>query len=91
MKTTAFNPFEFAESQEEINEILIEAFNDEDPGTFIAALGFLAKHYGMTNLARETGLNRESLYKTFRKGTKPQWETIVKLLRALNVKLTVAT
>ena len=90
MKTTLFNPFEFASSQDEIEAILLECYQDDDPQLFIAALGQLAKHYGMTEVAKETGLNRESLYRTFNGKTDPKWTTIKKLIDVLGVKLTVS-
>lgn len=86
-KLSAFNPVEFMQDDEEIAEYLTEAYLDEDPNVFIVALGHVAKHKGLTTLARETGLNRESLYKTFSGNVQPRWDTIHRLLRALNVRL----
>ena len=64
-KLTPFNPVNFLRGEDEIAEFLSEAYLDDDPNVFIIALGHVAKHRGMSNLAKETGLNRESLYKTF--------------------------
>jgi len=89
-KITNYNPFDYFDTQAEINSFLLDCYNDDDPNTFVTALGHLARHHGMTEMAKETGLSRGSLYKTFNGKTKPQWETIVKLLKALNVQLTVA-
>ncbi|MGW8159361.1 MAG: helix-turn-helix domain-containing transcriptional regulator [Desulfoprunum sp.] len=47
VKTSPYNPFDYLESEEEINEYLSAAFNDEDPHVFLIALGYLAKKRGM--------------------------------------------
>jgi len=64
IKTSPYNPFDYLENEEEINEYLSTAFNDEDPHVFLIALGYLAKKRGMAEIARLTGVNRESLYKS---------------------------
>ena len=63
-ETTLWNPFDYLKTPEEINEYLADAFLDEDPKIFVVALGYLARKKGMTELARLTGVNRESLYKS---------------------------
>ena len=90
IKTNAFNPFNYMETQTEIDEYLLECFNDDDPKLFINALGHLARHHGMTEVAKATGLNRESLYKTFNGKTQPRWETIHRLMKVLHIDLTIA-
>ena len=90
VKTKHFNPFDYLETQEEINEYLSECFKEDDPQLFINALGHLARHHGMTYVARESGLNRESLYKVFNGKTQPKWDTIHRLMKVLHVSLTVA-
>ncbi len=90
LKTTPYNPFDYLETQEEINEYLNDAFQDDDPRLFIVALGYLAKKKGMTKVAKEAGLNRESLYKALSKDGHPQFATISKVTKALGCKLAVA-
>jgi probable addiction module antidote protein len=87
MKTQTFNPVEMLHSDTEIAEFLAEAYEDEDPGFFIAALGQVVKHRGVAQLAEETGLNRESLYKAFNGQVQPKWDTVHRLLKALGVHL----
>lgn len=89
-QTKPFNPIDYFETQEEINAYLIECFNDEDPNLFVNALGHLAKHHGMTEVAKATGLNRESLYKAFSGKVQPKWDTVARVMRALHVDMTVA-
>ena len=90
VKTKHFNPFDYLETQEEINEYLSECFKEDDPQLFINALGHLARHHGMTDVAKKSGLNRESLYKVFNGKTQPKWDTIHRLMKVLHVSLTVA-
>jgi probable addiction module antidote protein len=87
---TEFNPFEFMETQEEINEFLMECYQDEDPNTFVTALGQLVKLHGVTSVAEQSGLNRESMYKTFNGKTQPKWDTIVRVMKALHVNMSFA-
>ena len=87
-KLSSFNPFAGA-SQAEINSIITEAFNDKNPEVFTIALGHLVKHYGVSEVAKTTGLNRQNLYKIFEGKTQPRWDTIHALLHALNIKLAV--
>jgi len=89
-KTKPFNTFDYLESQEEINAYLADCLKDEDPNVFVSALGHLAKHHGISLVSKETGLNRESLYKTFSGKTQPKWNTIARVMRALKVDLSVS-
>ncbi|HEB70593.1 MAG TPA: putative addiction module antidote protein [Desulfobulbus sp.] len=88
--TTPYNPFDYLEPKEEINEYLNSAFMDDDPMVFIVALGYLARKKGMSNIAKETGLNRESLYKSLSGDGNPAFSTIKKITKALGCKLAVA-
>lgn len=59
---TPYNPFDYLETQEEIDTYLADAFLDEEPRVFLIALGFLAQKRGMTEVAKRAGVNRESLH-----------------------------
>lgn len=85
-----FDASRYLDSEEAIAEFLTAALEDEDPEVFVAALGEVAKARGMTQIARDAGLGRESLYKALAPGSKPRYETVRKLLEALGVKLTVS-
>lgn len=91
IKTTPFDASEYLDSDEMIAEYLKAALEEEDPNLFVAALGDIAKARGMAQLARDTGLSRESLYKSLRSGSKVRYETVQKILKALNIKLTAET
>ena len=90
LKTTAFNPVEYLQSDEEIAEYLTDAYQDDDPAVFVAALGNVVRSKGVARLAEETGLNRESLYKAFNGKAQPKWDTVHRLLHALGVHVTLA-
>lgn len=70
-------------------EYLAICAEDSDPNVFLSALDNVARAKRITKIAQDTGLSRESLYKTFRAGVKPWFETVEKILRALGVRFTV--
>jgi probable addiction module antidote protein len=62
---------------------------DENPDVFLAALGDVTKARGMSAVAQSSGLGRESLYKALAPGAKPRYDTIIKVLHGLGVKITI--
>lgn len=84
-----FDAADYLDSEEMIAEYLSAAMDDENPDVFLSAVSDVAKARGMTAIANSTGLGRESLYKALTPGAKPRYETIVKVLHGLGVKLTV--
>ncbi|MCL6708061.1 putative addiction module antidote protein [Pseudomonas sp. R2.Fl] len=86
-----FDVSDYLDSDEMIAEFLAAALEDEDPDVFIAALGHVAKAKGMAEIASESGLGRESLYKALKPGSKLRYETVLRVMSALGVKLTVTT
>jgi probable addiction module antidote protein len=84
-----FDAADYLGSEEMIAEYLSAALEDENPDVFLAAVSDVAKARGMTAIANSTGLGRESLYKALAPGAKPRYETIVKVLHGLGVRLTV--
>ena len=90
---TIYSPFDAAdylESEETIAEYLTAALEDADPDVFLTAVRDVARARGMTQLAKDAGLGRESLYKALTPGAKPRYDTLLKLLHALGVKLTAS-
>ena len=91
VKVTEFDPSEFLDNEELIAEYLTAALEDENPDVFLAAVGNVAKARGMTAIAERTGLGRESLYKAMTPGAKPRYDTVLKVLQSLGVKISVST
>jgi len=89
-KVSEFDPSEFLDNEEVIAEYLTAALEDENPDVFLAAVGNVAKARGMSAIAQSTGLGRESLYKAMVPGAKPRYDTVLKVLRSLGVKVTVS-
>ncbi len=84
---THFDAADYLDNEETIAAYLTEALEDPDPDIFIIAVKTVARARGMTQLAKDSGLGRESLYKALSPGAKPRYETIMKVVRALGVKL----
>ena len=68
-------------------ELLADAFASEDPAIVTAALGMIARARGVTSVARDTGLSREAIYKSFRAGGNPTLDTLAKAAKALGLRL----
>ncbi|BCG63785.1 MAG: toxin [Methyloprofundus sp.] len=83
----SYNPVEFFQNEEELVSYLNDAYLDEDPSVFLVALGHIAKARGMSNLAKVTGLNRESLYKALSGDTQPRWDTVQRVIKGLKINL----
>jgi probable addiction module antidote protein len=90
VKLTEFDPSALLDSEETIAEYLTAALEEDDPDIFLAAVGHVAKARGMSAIAKESGLGRESLYKALSPGAKPRYETIQKVLHSLCVKINVS-
>lgn len=88
-KTKTFDVAEFLEDEQTMAEYLNMALEDPNPEMFLLAVRNIARARGMTQVARDTGLGRESLYKALSEGAKPRYDTILKVVRALGVKLYV--
>ncbi|MCY4044387.1 MAG: putative addiction module antidote protein [Cellvibrionales bacterium] len=88
---TPFNPMEVLHTEEEVVEYLTQCYHDEDPRTFIVALGYVAKAKGFGKIAKQTGLNRENLYRTFSGDgrSKPHFDTVHRVLKALNIDVSL--
>ena len=89
-ETKPYNPFDYLLTQEDMGDYLTQAFLDDDPAVFVTALGHVAKTKGITQLAADTGLIRESLYKALSGKTHPIWDTVQRIIKALNITLHVA-
>ncbi len=83
METSKFDIADYLDNKEMIAEYLNTVLEEGDSSDVITAIGHIAKSIGMTKIAQETGLSRPSLYKALSDGAKPQFETILKVLRAI--------
>ncbi len=86
-----YSPFNHLLTDTYMGDYLTQAFMDDDPAVFMTALGHVAKHKGIAQLAAETGLNRESLYKTLSGKTQPKWGTVQRIIKALHITINVST
>lgn len=87
MKTARFDAADYLKNDETIAEYITAALEDPNPDVFLAAVRDVARAKGMAQLAKDAGLGRESLYKALTPGAKPRYDTMLKLLNALGVKL----
>jgi len=90
-KITKFDIAEYLDNDEMIKEYLNTVLEEGDSNDIVTALGYIAKALGMSKIAEETGLSRPSLYKALSEGAKPQFETILKVLRAVGGNLNLKT
>jgi probable addiction module antidote protein len=71
-----------------IAEYMTAVLETDDPDLLLMALGDVARAKGMAQVAKDAGLGRESLYKALAPGAKPRFDTVLKVARALGVRLT---
>lgn len=88
VKTASFDAADYLNDEETIAAYLTAALEDPNPDVFLAAVRDVARARGMAQLAKDAGLGRESLYKALTPGAKPRYDTVLKLLHALGVKIT---
>jgi probable addiction module antidote protein len=86
-KLKDFDAAEYLDTPETIAEFLNEAFETGDSAYVTKAVGIAARVKGMTNVSREAGLSRESLYRSLNGESKPEFGTIVQVLDAMGVQL----
>jgi probable addiction module antidote protein len=89
IKTSPWDVVEHLKSDKDIAAYLEAVLEDGDPALVSAALGDIARAKGMTEIAREAGLGRESLYKALSPEGNPEFATVMKVVRALGLKLHV--
>jgi probable addiction module antidote protein len=86
-ETKRWDAADHLESRADIAAYLEAALEDGDPAVVAAALGDIARAKGMSEVAREAGLGRESLYKALSAGGNPEFATVLRVVRALGLKL----
>jgi len=90
-KTHPWDVTRYLDSEEAMAAYLDAALEEDDPALLAAALGDIARAKGMTQIARETGLGRESLYKALSPEGNPEFGTVQKVVRSLGLKLHVSS
>lgn len=83
----SFDAADYLDSEELITEYLNAILEENDDALLASALGDIAKAHGMTQIAKDAGIGRESLYKALRSDASPRFNTISKVLGALGIKL----
>lgn len=86
-ETIPWDPADNLRTDEDIAAYLEAALEEGDPTLVAAALGDIARAQGMTQVAREAGLGRESLYKALSPAGNPEFATILKVVAALGLQL----
>ena len=82
-----FDISQYLDSKEMIAEYLSQVLADGNMNELLSAIGNISKAKGMTQVAKDTGLGRESLYKTFAQGSQPKFETVMKVVNSFGVKI----
>ena len=86
-KTKRWDAAEHLETSQDMAAYLEAALEQGDPTLVSAALGDIARAKGMMNIARKTGLGRESLYKALSPEGNPEFSTVLKVVKALGLRL----
>jgi probable addiction module antidote protein len=87
IKTKVFDSARYLTSEEDMAAYLEAALAEGDPALVVQALGTIAKARGMAQIAKDTGLRRESLYKALSPEGNPEFTTVLKVVKALGLQL----
>jgi probable addiction module antidote protein len=89
LETTRFDSAQYLQSDEAITAYLDEALETDDPAFIAQALGTVARARGMSQIAKQSGLSRESLYKALSAEGNPELGTFIRVIAALGLRLSV--
>lgn len=89
-RTTTWDAADYLRTEADMAAYLAAALEAGDAAVVAAALGDIARAWGMTEVARSAGLGRESLYKALSNEGNPEFSTILRVVRALGLRLEVA-
>jgi probable addiction module antidote protein len=89
VETVKWDTTRYLKSKEDIAAYLEAVFEDGDAALVAHALGEVARAEGMTQVAKETGLSRESLYRALSTAGNPELATVLKVMKALGLVLSV--
>jgi len=82
-----FDISQYLDNKEIIAEYLTQVIEEGDMDELFVSIGNIAKAKGMGQISKDTGLGRESLYKAFKKGSNPRFDTVIKVLKSLDIQL----
>jgi probable addiction module antidote protein len=91
LKTTRWDVVDYLKTDEDMAEYLEAAIEDGHPAVIATAIGNIARAKGMTQVARKAGIGRVSLYKALSPNGNPEFATVLKVLKALGIRLHVTT
>jgi probable addiction module antidote protein len=91
LETRPWDPSEHLDNQEAIAAYIDAALEDGEPALVAAALGDVARARGMSEIARETGMSRESLYRALSADGNPEFATVLRVMRTLGLRLKAET
>ena len=89
LKTRRFDPAKYLDNDEAIADYLTDALETGDPAFISDALGVVARARGMSDVARTTGMSRESLYRALSADGNPKFETVLRVMHALGLQFSV--
>ncbi len=82
-----FDAAEYLHSEEDMAAYITTILEENDPALLASALGDIARSRGMTQVAKDSGITREALYKALRPGSEPRFDTVNRVCTALGVRL----
>ncbi len=85
-----FDVVDYLGTEKDIAAYLSAVLEDGNPALFVAAIGDIAKAKGMSEIAKKSGVTRESLYRALKTEARPRFETVAKVVHALGMRLTVS-
>ena len=91
LKTTKWDAVDYLKTDEDMADYLEAAMEDGDPAVIATAIGNIARAKGMTQVARKAGIGRVSLYKALSPDGNPEFATVLKVVRALGLRLHATT
>lgn len=90
-KLSKFDVVDYLKTEKDIAGYLNAVLEDGDPALFVAAIGDISRAKGMSDIAKKSGVTRESLYRALKIEARPRFETVAKVINALGMKLSVQT
>ena len=84
-----FDVVDYLKTEADIAGYLTAVLEDGDPALFVAAIGDIARAKGMSDIAKKSGVTRESLYRALKIESRPRFETVARVIHALGMKLSV--